>query len=54
MLIGQKWRVHRSVVIAQVLTKAGVDLNDVKNEEELVAAIAVLEELRADGKFSGP
>ena len=49
MLIGQKWRVHRNAVIAQVLRQTGVDLNRVTEERELVSAMMVLEELRTHG-----
>ena len=49
MLVGQKWRVHRSAVIERVLTQTGVDLNEVKDEQELVVALTALEELRAHG-----
>ena len=49
MLVAQKWKVLRSVVLETVNLKCGVDLNSVTSEHEIEPAIRTLEQLRMHG-----
>ena len=49
VVVCEKWRVERSVVIEAVRQRCGVDLMAVKNGEELILAMQVLEDLRFNG-----
>lgn len=49
MLIAQKWRVPRDLVLDEVHRQSGVDLTKGVNDDELVNAMKVLEELRFNG-----
>ena len=47
--MGQKYRVHRDVIIETVLRDCGVDLNQVGNPQDLVKAIVSLDNIKALG-----
>lgn len=49
MLVGQKSKVHREVVIERVKELSGVDMNAITSDADLAKVIAVLEELRLRG-----
>ena len=49
MLVAQKFRVHRDVVIDRVRELSGVDMNSFAREADIATVIAVLEELRHRG-----
>ena len=49
MLMGQKYRVHRNVIIAQVRRECGVDLNATETAAEIVQAVHVLDRIKAVG-----
>jgi hypothetical protein len=49
MLMGQKYRVHRSVILDLVRRICGTDLARPASETDLVAAIRVLERIKAEG-----
>lgn len=49
MLVGQKWRIARSVVIAEVQRRCGVNLLDIASESEIATAMTELEILRHQG-----
>jgi hypothetical protein len=49
MLVGEKWRAPRDVVIRRVQEMCGVNLEAVSHEADIVTAIAALEALRRDG-----
>jgi hypothetical protein len=49
MLMAEKFRVHRSAIFDLIRRKCGTDLTRPASEPELVAAIQVLERIKADG-----
>jgi hypothetical protein len=49
MLMGQKYKVHRSVIIDLVRQSCGVDLMGLATEAEIVEAIHTLDRIKADG-----
>lgn len=49
MLIAQKFRVHRDVVIERVRELSGVDMHAMKTDEDIAKVIALLESLRFRG-----
>ncbi|MDB5345796.1 MAG: hypothetical protein JWP89_4173 [Schlesneria sp.] len=49
MLVGQKWHVARSIVIEHVLSICDIDLATAITEQEIVKAMAVIENLRQNG-----
>jgi hypothetical protein len=49
MLMGQKYRVHRSVIIGRVRRECGVDLSSPASEVGIVEAIEVLDRIKAEG-----
>jgi hypothetical protein len=49
MLVGQKWHVHREVVISRIQEMCGVNLAEPSSGEQIVKAIAALETLRVNG-----
>lgn len=49
MHVGQKWKIHRSLIIEAVQERCGIDLDSVASSEELERAIHILEEIRCDG-----
>jgi hypothetical protein len=48
MLVAQKFRVHRDVVIARVRQESGIDMYAMTSDD-IVAVIALLEDLRFRG-----
>jgi hypothetical protein len=48
MLVAQKFRVHRDVVIDRVRRESGIDMHAMTSDD-IVAAIALLEQLRFRG-----
>ncbi|SFI90598.1 hypothetical protein SAMN05421753_113126 [Planctomicrobium piriforme] len=53
MLMGQKYRVHRDVIIAHVLRESGIDLNGIGTESALVQAVLILDKVKAAGLGDG-
>jgi len=49
VLVAEKWRVKRSVVLKAVHQKCGVDLTAVGTNNEIEPAIRVLEDLKLHG-----
>jgi len=49
MLIAQKFRVHRDVVIERVSQLSGLNMHAMTSDDDLAKVIAVLEELRLRG-----
>jgi hypothetical protein len=49
MLVSQKYRVHRSVILDLVRRSCGVDLTASASESGIVEAIATLDRIKADG-----
>jgi hypothetical protein len=49
MLLGQKYRVHRSEILELVRQRCGADLSQPVAEPGLVAAIRELERIKAEG-----
>jgi hypothetical protein len=49
MLMGQKYRVHRDVVLAHVFNECGVDLNAPASAADLEKAVVVLDAVKASG-----
>ena len=49
MLVAEKWRINRSLVIETVHQRCGVNLEAVGNENEIVTALNILEDLRLHG-----
>lgn len=49
MLIAQKFRVHRDVVLERVQVVSGVDMHAMKTDADIASVIALLEELRFRG-----
>ena len=48
-LVAQKFKVHRDVVVERVRALSGVDMNSIARDVDIVAAMAVLEDLRNRG-----
>ena len=53
MLMGQKYRVHRSVILDLVRQVCGTDLTQPATEVELVTAMHVLERIKVMGLALG-
>lgn len=53
MLMGQKYRVHRSVILDLVRRACGTDLTRQATEAELVAAVQALERIKVVGLAPG-
>jgi hypothetical protein len=51
MLMGQKYKVRRSAILDLVHRMCGVDLMTPASESELVAAVHVLDRIKAEGMF---
>jgi hypothetical protein len=49
MLLGQKYKVQRSAILAAVRESAGIDLTGAVTEEELIEAVQCLSKLKTDG-----
>ena len=49
MLVGQKWRIARSVVIDEVQRRCGVNLLNITSESEIATAMTELAILRHQG-----
>ena len=49
LLVAEKWRIHRSLVIDVIRQRCGVNLEAVENEDEISTAIKVLEDLKIHG-----
>lgn len=49
MLMGQKYRIHRDVVIEAVRLACGVDLNAPGAEAGIIEAIQALDDIKANG-----
>jgi hypothetical protein len=47
--MGQKYRVHRDVIIAQVHSASSVDLHAVSSSAEIERAVEVLDRIKKDG-----
>jgi hypothetical protein len=54
MLMGQKYKMHRSVIINLVRRSCGVDLMGLANEAEIVEAVRVLDKIKAYGPDAAP
>lgn len=54
MLMGQKYRVRRSVVLEAVRERCGVDLTVPGTELEIAKAIQTLDEIKANGLTGDP
>jgi hypothetical protein len=49
MLVAQKFKVHRDVVIERVRQLSGIDMNAMTNDADLAGALTGLEDLRHRG-----
>jgi hypothetical protein len=49
MLVAQKFKVHRDVVLERVRERSGVDMSSIARDADIAAAITVLEDLRHRG-----
>ncbi len=49
MLVAQKFKVHRDVVIERVRQLSGIDMNALTSDADLAGVMAVLEDLRHRG-----
>jgi hypothetical protein len=49
MLVGEKWRVRRSIVFAAVQRECAVNLEAISSDIQIATAMKVLEELRQNG-----
>ena len=49
MLVAQKWGITRNVVIETIFERCGVDLSALETDNQIVTAIAALEDIRVNG-----
>ena len=54
MLMGQKYKVHRDVILDLVRRLSGTDLTVPATDSELVAAVRALERIKAEGLAIAP
>jgi hypothetical protein len=53
MLLGQKYRVRRSVILDLVRQACGIDLTRPASEADLIAAVRALDRIKVEGLVAG-